>query len=110
MAGSMPTGGTERAPPAQATQVVMVRGTLLPMPQADALEDLPSPTVTPESATLMRLANNLARQQPSGARTFMPPCLARELIFHTCPLWSAIVPHGANSKLQSLGPICCCPL
>ena len=65
--GTMSPVANVKQPGPQATQVVLVRGALLPMPQPGSMEDIPSPTVTPESATLMRLANSLSRQQPSGA-------------------------------------------
>lgn len=73
------------SPPApQATQVVLVGGTLLPMPQPDLLEDLPSPTATPESATLMRMAKALSRQQAqqaSGALAVGSCCTAASRCF-----------------------------
>ncbi|KAK9789036.1 hypothetical protein WJX73_003859 [Symbiochloris irregularis] len=56
-----------RAAPPQATQVVLVRGVPLPMPQPDCVEcGSYSPNVTPESATLMRLAKSLAHHQGPG--------------------------------------------
>ena len=61
----------------QATQVVLVRGVPLPMPQPEYVENAPySPTVTPESATLMRLAKSLARHQGTGESAWVETCMS----------------------------------
>ena len=68
------------------TQLVMVRGVLLPMPQPDRMEDLPSPSVTPESTSLQRMANTLARQQAGNAG--VPWCCP--MPFEAQPQWQAL--------------------
>ena len=69
----MATPAHDGAPGPQSMQLVMVRGALLPMPQPDSIEEIPSPNVTPETTSLMRMANSLSRQKHGGKFPLAPP-------------------------------------
>lgn len=94
VAGSMATVTHDTQDLPHNTHVVRVRGVLLPMPQPDSLEDLPSPSVTPESSTLMRMANSLSRQQP-GALLPALQTHACSLPGMACTLMSVL--HGRSN-------------